>query len=272
VKDQEANMTILPAAKTMTRIALAGGIAAAALTAAAVAQQAKDLMPQAGELRLTLSMGNRTVAFPAKMTPIARESIPFEAGGHAVTPEGRQAMIQLQEALFRQPGGSLILVVYGENEALAYQRAKAVRGELAERHSMDPARIIASGRKAQGHAGDLAVVDVYSADPTRCGGCGTSNFRTIALDSATMSLVTATAEALPTATATSAPKPAPPPRTAAAPARPTVIAAPATAPAPTQVFATVSAPQATPGACPRPKIIIDDYYPGGPIVPCRPNR
>ncbi|MGL4242584.1 MAG: hypothetical protein ACRCTI_15850, partial [Beijerinckiaceae bacterium] len=26
------------------------------------------------------------------------------------------------------------------------------------------------------------------------------------------------------------------------------------------------------GACPKPRIIIDDYYPGGPIVPCRPAR
>ncbi len=259
-------MTILSAARSFTRIAVAGGFAAAALTAAALAQQAKDLMPQPGELRLTLSMGGRTVAFPAKLTPIARESVPFEPGGHAVTPEGRQALIQLQEALFRQPGGSLILVVYGENETLAFQRAKAVRGELAERHSMDPARIIASGRKATGHAGDLAVVDVYSADPTRCGGCGASNFRTIALDSATMSLVTATAEALPTAAS------APTSRAVAAPARPAAAAGPKAAPAPSQIASAGSAQQATPGACPRPKIIIDDYYPGGPIVPCRATR
>jgi hypothetical protein len=26
------------------------------------------------------------------------------------------------------------------------------------------------------------------------------------------------------------------------------------------------------GSCPRPRIIIDDYYPGGPLVPCKPVR
>ncbi len=88
-------------------------------------------------------------------------------------------------------------MVYGEDEALAFRRARAVRGELAERHSMDPARIIATGRKAQGHTGDLSVVDVYAADATRCGGCAGSTFRTIALDSAAMPVVTSTAEALP---------------------------------------------------------------------------
>lgn len=253
----------------LDRWTAAGTLALAMISVDASAQRANELTPAPGEVRLTLKMGERSVAFPAKVAPIARETVPFEAGGHAVTPEGRQAMIRLQDALFRQPGGSLILVVYGEDEATAFKRARAVRGELAERHSMDPARIIATGRKADGHAGDLAVVDVFAADPTRCGGCGDSTFRTIALDSAAMQLVTVTPETLPSAAAAGAPttaatKPAPARRAAAtrvelppAAARPAIKAAAATSAS---------------GACPRPKIIIDDYYPGGPIVPCRPGR
>jgi hypothetical protein len=275
----EAMLTLFKA--RISRFTLGVGIiaAAAAGTAVAIAQQADQIMPLPGEVRLTLGMGARTIAFPAKMAPIARESIPFEADGHAVTAEGREAMARLQEALFRQPGGSLVLVVYGEDETLAYRRAKAVRGELAERHSMDPARIIAAGRKAEGHQGDLAVVDVYGADATRCGGCAGATFRTVALDSATMGLVTMTPETLPQAA--TAPKPATPPvatRTAvgqpriaaaspAAAAVPTPRAAPALTPPPGRVTAV----QATVG-CARPKVIIDDYYPGGPIVPCRPAR
>jgi hypothetical protein len=269
----------------MSRIALGAGVVAALAAAAAVAQPSALILPQPGEVRLTLSMGARTVAFPAKMAPIARETIPFETGGHAVTQEGREAMVRLQEALFRQPGGSLVLVVYGEDETLAFQRAKAVRGELAERHSMDPARIIASGRKAAGHQGDLAVVDVYGADATRCGGCNGVTFRTLALDSATLGLVTLTPETLPQAAATPA-KPATLPAV-----RPTVAArtvAPAVnspAPAPRMAPLAVEKPAATApkadrqhaaannsGSCAKPRIIIDDYYPGGPIVPCRVTR
>jgi hypothetical protein len=267
-------MTVLRKTKLLSNRALLVAGLAAAFTGAAFAQQrAADLLPQAGEQRLTLNLGARSVAFAAKIAPIARETIPFEPAGHAVTEDGRQAMARLQESLFRQPGGSLILVVYGENETLAYQRARAVRGELAERHSMDQARIIATGRKADGHAGDLAVVDVYAADATRCGGCGGSTFRTIALDSGTSALVTSTAEALPAARST-AEAPAEPRTTAPAPApaAPRIQriqpAAPAAAPTPApRHHASVQA-----GGCARPKIIIDDYYPGGPIVPCRSGR
>jgi hypothetical protein len=262
-----------------TKFALAGVFAAALASAAAIAQNADQLMPQAGEVRLTLKMGARNVAFPAKIAPIAREPVPFETAGHAVTPEGRQAMIRLQEALFRQPGGSLVLVVYGADEALAFQRAKAVRGELAERHSMDPARIIASGRKAEGHAGDLAIVDVYGADPTRCGGCGSSTFRTIALDSATMAMVSVTPEAIPQQQpAQAAARPAARPATVGAPAQPAAKPVPAEPARPVPAIvpaapkAEVTAAALPVGSCPKPRIIIDDYYPGGPMVPCRATR
>jgi hypothetical protein len=260
-------------ASAMLAAVLAGGV----LSAAALAQPSGQIMPQVGEVRLTLALGTRTVAFTAKSAPVARESVPFEAGGQDITPEGRNAMARLQESLFRQPGGSLVLVVYGEDEALAYKRARAVRGELAERHSMDPARIIAAGRKADGHGGDVAVVDVYQADATRCGGCNGSTFRTIALDSATMGLVTVTPEALPQAaaaqTARTEPAPAPKlaPRSAARPAARTETAAPPP-PKPVTRHAHVRLGVAAAAGCPRPRIIIDDYYPGGPMVPCRPGR
>ncbi len=255
------------AARHMTRIrraAMIGAIGLALASAAALAQTAAQLMPAPGEIKLSIAMGQRTVAFPAKSEPLARETIPFEAGGHAVTEEGRTAMGRLQEALFRQPGGSLVVIVYGDDEKLAFQRARAVRGELAERHSMDAGRIIATGRKAEGHAGDLAVVDVYGADPTRCGGCNGSTFRTLALDSAAMQLVTVRPEMLPQAQVSAAPaRPAPAP----APRPPQRQAAAETAaPAPR-----AAAPRQAEG-CPRPRIIIDDYYPGGPMVPCRASR
>jgi hypothetical protein len=261
---------------------ISSGIAAAVVVTLAVGAahaqlNASDLLPAAGEQRLTLTIGGRSVAFPAKITPIAQVTVPFESAGHAVTEEGRQALVRLQEALFRQPGGSLILVVYGENEALAFQRARAVRGELAERHSMDPARIIATGRKAEGHAGDLAVVDVFTADATRCGGCGTSTFRTVALDSGAASLVTSTAETLPGVVQQ--------PRTAAEPRaltpeqaipRPPKVqtAAPKAAaqPAMPRQQAAVRPAQQPAAGCVRPRIIIDDYYPGGPMVPCGLRR
>jgi hypothetical protein len=135
---------------------------------------------------------------------------------------------------------------------------------------MDSARIIATGRKAEGHAGDLAVVDVYAADATRCGGCGGSTFRTIALDSGTSALVTSIAEAVagarPATQASAEPKAAAPRPQRIQPAAAPVPQAPAVAVAPRQQAAVQSS------GCARPKIIIDDYYPGGPIVPCRSTR
>jgi hypothetical protein len=262
----------------------AAGLLALSAATGFAQQRAADLMPLPGEQRLTLTAGGRVVAFPTKIAPIARETIPFASNGHAVTEEGRQAMTRLQEALFRQPGSSLILVVYGEDETLAFQRARAVRGELAERHSMDPARIVATGRKAEGHSGDIAVVDVFAADATRCGGCGGAPFRTIAMESGAVQLMTSMAEALPAA------RPAEQPSVVARQSTPPVqtaprqrIAAPEAVPAaPTPAVAPrriASAPQMAPApaakaatGCQRPKIIIDDYYPGGPIIPCRPQR
>jgi hypothetical protein len=252
--------------------AAAGGVALAQTKSAA------ELMPLPGEARLTLTMGDRSVAFPTRIAPLARETIPFEANGHAVTEAGRQAVSRLHEALFRQPGGSLVIVVYGENEALAFQRARAVRGELAERHSLDPARIVATGRKTSGHAGDASVVDVYGADATRCGGCGASTFRSIALDSATLALVTSFAEALPAARMPAAQPEAAARPAAAPPARPAARPQPAeaqrAAPAAPRIQAAARPATAAPesAGCPRPRIIIDDYYPGGPIVPCRAGR
>lgn len=283
------------ALRTLQTIAFAAGLVAAGGGLAVAQQRAADLMPLPGEQRVTLSTGTRTVAFPAKTNPIARETIPFESKGHAVTEEGRQAMQRLQEALFRQPGGSLILVVYGENESLAFQRARTVRGELAERYSMDPARIIATGRRAEGHTGDLAIVDVFGADATRCGGCAGTPFRTIAAESGTTALVTSFAEALQDAKPATPATAATPPRVSPARAVPQQAAAPAPGPvqpaspprtpapalreSPTQLAAPAprgpaTAPREMPAqtGCERPKIIIDDYYPGGPLVPCRVNR
>ncbi|MBH0236852.1 hypothetical protein [Methylobrevis albus] len=57
-------------------------------------------------------------------------------------------------------------------------------------------------------------------------------------------------------------------RTAAAASRPPIVTPkPAAAPRPAAALTTVAA--ALPAqTCPRPAVIIDDFYPGGPIVPC----
>jgi pyruvate/2-oxoglutarate dehydrogenase complex dihydrolipoamide acyltransferase (E2) component len=162
---------------------------------------------------------------------------------------------------------------------------------------MDPASMIATGRTVPEHTSGLTVIDVHTVDPASCTGCGNATFRTLAYDSGTVRLVTLIPEILadqgakpePVITAARAApvrqitRAAPPPEPAAAPmqaAKPAPVARKATAVKTEPTNKDYIPPQEArrlkehsmalaSGGCPRPRIIIDDYYPGGPLVPCK---
>jgi hypothetical protein len=264
---------------------------------------ANEAVPGPGEVRLTVRLNERNVSFPSALEPVARKTITFETKEYAPTDEMRQGVAELKAALAAlKPDASLIITAYASDDFIAYRRARAVRGELIERHQMDASRIIAAGRIAAEHTGGATVIDVNQVDPTKCTGCGPTPFRAIAYDSGTMRLVTVLPEMLaataqpqaqkaeasaPVAAApVVAPKPAPvaipraPVQQAAKPKETEtksgrIIAAPPAAVQPPQAIQRPVAqriatpqPRAAAGGCPRPRIIIDDYYPGGPLVPC----
>lgn len=297
---------------------LAAGAASAVLALGGVAVQAQtapDLAPKAGEIRLTVKLNERAVSFSSTLEPLARRTMAFEGTEYAPTDAMRAAAAELPAILAAKPEAAFVITAYAADPVVAYRRARAVRGELIERHQVAAAKLIAAGRAAPGHTGGATIVDIHAVDPGQCAGCGPTPFRSIAYDSGTMRLVTALPEMVAerseaakadpakpeTANAEAAkadvPKPEAKPAPAAAPKvvavpRPPVRPAaplppkPATAEAETPARAAgrivpavpraapVVAPAAAPtrlaqAGCPRPRIIIDDYYPGGPIIPCR---
>ncbi|MGL5115438.1 MAG: hypothetical protein ACRC7C_08960 [Beijerinckiaceae bacterium] len=239
-------------------------------------------------MRAILSLGSRKVSFAGDLEPLARRAVAFDVATADVTESARIGIKELKDALAEArtklglaPASPVVIIAYGQDAERAYRRARAVRGELIERHQADSAAIIAAGRQAQGHTDGTTVVDVYAIDPASCAGCGETPLSTIARDSGTLKLVTALLEAAPEARQTAVAAPA---TRVDAPKRATLVAAARIA-VPTQTAqtreATVAAP-AQPAArpalvhqrvsaagCPRPRIIIDDYYAGGPIIPCR---
>jgi outer membrane protein OmpA-like peptidoglycan-associated protein len=257
-------------------------------------------LPRAGEMRLNLKMNGTSAAFTGAMEPVAREQVPFADGEHSIGQNAREAVAKLQQKLAGGKGKTMIVVAYHADEMTAYRRARAVRGEMIERFQMDPASMIATGRTVPEHTSGLTVIDIHPVDPASCTGCGNATFRTLAYDSGTVRLVTLIPEIL----ADQGAKPAPAVAVQAvkpAPVRQIVQAAPVPEPtvAPVQVAkpapvarkaATIKAdptgkdyvsPQEVKrlkerttafagGGCQKPRIIIDDYYPGGPLVPCRP--
>jgi hypothetical protein len=287
--------------------ALSAGVATALIAGVLIQSgptAANEAIPGPGEVRLTVKLNERNVSFPSALEPVARKTITFEAKEYAPTDEMRQGVAELKAALATlKPDASLIITAYASDDFIAYRRARAVRGELIERHQMDASRIIAAGRVAPEHTGGATVIDVNQVDATKCTGCGPTPFRAIAYDSGTMRLVTVLPEMLaatvqqqaqkaeaaaPVAAApVVAAKPAPvaiprapiqqaakPKETEAKPGR--IIAAPPVATQPPQavqrpVAQIVAAPQprAAAGGCLRPRVIIDDYYPGGPRMSCQ---
>jgi len=247
------------------------GPAVLGLAAPAAAEEPAAMMGP-GEIRLTLKLDSRSISFPSTLVPLARKTMPFEPQDHAPTDGMRAAAAELAPMLAAAKAESAFVVTaYAEDALVAYRRARAVRGALIERHQIAAQRIVAAGRAAPGHVGGATIVDVHEIDPSKCAGCGPTPFRSIAYDSGAMRLVTMLPEQAAAHAAAPRPaqvQPAALPREARREAEPS---------APPQLRSQTRAPatartQTSSGDCPRPRIIIDDYYPGGPLVPCRSGR
>ncbi len=249
---------------------------ATAAPSLAVEPAAAVAAPAADEIRLTIRMNERSFGFLAKQEPLARRTMVFETTDHAPTDEMRVAVAELVPLLQAAPADkAFVITAYAADPTVAYRRARAVRGELIERHQVAAARLVAAGRAAPGHVGGSTIVDLHVIDPAGCAGCGETPFRTIAFDSGTSRLVTMLPERLASGAAAPAaalPKPAAPKPAAARQETARIVPAAPLPPRPAPDLRPLRSPMpiAT-GACPRPRIIIDDYYPGGPIVPCRPG-
>ncbi|WP_186416937.1 hypothetical protein [Bosea sp. CS1GBMeth4] len=254
---------------------------------------------------LKLEFASRTVSLgvaQAAREIVTTRQIPFAPGSWEVTSEARRAISQLRD-VFRgnaPKGAPFAILVSGGDEVVNYRRARGLRTALIEMQIEDAAKVVIAARAAgEGQASDdgKARVDLVPLDPARCGGCGDVPFRTLVLDTGVQKLVRATAEdvLVPAAqvagkeTADIATAPLPPVRQQAGekPAERSQAARQAPKPAlerpwqPRQEARTVwTAPDdyAQPrrravrgsgrGGCPLPDIIIDDYYPGGPLVGC----
>ncbi|HEV7335280.1 MAG TPA: hypothetical protein VGO06_04860 [Bosea sp. (in: a-proteobacteria)] len=261
---------------------------------------------------LRLEFSGRTVTIG--VVQAAREimttgAIPFAPGSWEVTSEAQRAIGRLRNE-FRgnvPKGAPFAILVSGGDEVVNYRRARGLRTALIEQQLEEAAQIMIAARAAgEGQSADdgKVRVDLVPLDPSRCGGCGNTPFRTVALDTGVSKLVRATAEDVIIAASspntadkqskeiTAVPLPAPRPRLsedrpAAAPApapqraraaRPEIPALdmPAAPPRPVARTAMVErdsyqAPKrraARGRGCPLPDIIIDDYYPGGPLVGC----
>lgn len=260
-------------------------------------------------LRLEFSARTITVG----VVQAAREimttgAIPFAPGSWEVSSEAQRAIGRLRTE-FRgnvPKGAAFAILVSGGDEVVNYRRARGLRTALIEQQLEDAAKIVIAARATgEGQSADSgkARVDLVPLDPTRCGGCGNTPFRTIALDTGVSKLVRATSEDViiaastqggaekESAEVTAVPLPAPRPRlTQEAPA---AAPAPQRARAPRQEMPALDAPAPVQrpvartamaerdsyhapqrrsarsrSGCPLPDIIIDDYYPGGPLVSC----
>lgn len=204
-------------------------------------------------------------------------------------------------------GAPFAILVSGGDEVVNYRRARALRTQLIEMQLEDAGKVaIAARATGEGQANDdgKVRVDLVPLDPARCGGCGDVPFRTLVLDTGVQKLVRATAEdtVVPASqvagkdgkeTKDVAAAPVPPVRQQATEKAPQRASAPA--PAPRSAHKLAYDRSAEPrydgrtvlvepddygqqrrrisrsvnrGGCQMPDIIIDDYYPGGPLVGC----
>lgn len=250
---------------------------------------------------LKLEFSSRTVSLgvaQAAREIVTTRQIPFAPGSWEVTSEARRAMTQLRD-IFRgnaPKGAPFAILVSGGDEVVNYRRARGLRTALIELQLEDAAKVVIAARAAgEGQASDdgKARVDLVPLDPARCGGCGDVPFRTLVLDTGVQKLVRATAEDVVVPASQLAGKeaadiaatPLPPVRQQAGERTQAARQAPKPAlerPAPPRQEARTvwTAPDdyAQPrrraargtgrGGCPLPDIIIDDYYPGGPLVGC----
>jgi len=254
---------------------------------------------------LKLEFSSRTVSFgvaQAAREIMTTRQIPFAPGSWEVTSEARRAITQLRD-VFRgnaPKGAPFAILVSGGDEVVNYRRARALRTQLIEMQLEDAAKVVIAARATgEGQASDdgKARVDLVPLDPARCGGCGDASFRTLALDTGVQKLVRAIAEDVVVPASQVAGKEAS--DVAAAPVPPVrqqaTEKAPQRAQAPRAAIQKPTLDRAEPrydgrtvwaepddygqqrrrinrsvsrGGCQMPDIIIDDYYPGGPLVGC----
>lgn len=289
----------------------------AGLSAASASETAADA-PKIGERpqSLKLEFSARTVSLgvaQAAREIMTTRAVPFAPGSWEVSSEARRAITQLRD-IFRgnaPKGAPFAILVSGGDEVVNYRRARGLRTALIEMQLEDAAKVVIAARAAgEGQANDdgKARVDLVPLDPARCGGCGDTPFRTIALDTGVSKLVRATAEdvvvaitpeAGTKAKADIAAAPLPPVRQQASEKTPERAQAARAAQKPALDRPAMLRREArtaiadyedyvqprrrtarsySSGGCARPDIIIDDYYPGGPLVGCdgsygpRPRR
>lgn len=263
--------------------------------------------PQSLKLEFSSRTVSFGVAQAAREIMTTRQ-IPFAPGSWEVTSDARRAITQLRDIFRGNApkGAPFAILVSGGDEVVNYRRARALRTQLIEMQLEDAGKVVIAARAAgEGQAIDdgKARVDLVPLDPARCGGCGDASFRTLALDTGVQKLVRATAEdtIVPTSqlagkdgkdTTDVAAAPVPPVRQQATEKAPQRTQAAAPAPRPVQKLAydrsgeprydgrTVLVEPDDYGqqrrrisrsvnrGCQMPDIIIDDYYPGGPLVGC----
>ncbi|KRE22205.1 hypothetical protein ASE66_27575 [Bosea sp. Root483D1] len=255
---------------------------------------------------LKLEFSSRTVSLgvaQAAREIMTTRQIAFAPGSWEVTSEARRAITQLRD-VFRgnaPKGAPFVILVSGGDEVVNYRRARALRTQLIEMQLEDAAKVaIAARATGEGQANDdgKARVDLVPLDPARCGGCGDVPFRTLVLDTGVQKLVRASAEdvVVPASqvagkdTTDVAAAPVPPVRqqaTEKAPQRaqaPRVVAQRPALDRPAEPRYDGRTVWADPddygqqrrrisrsvnrGGCQMPDIVIDDYYPGGPLVGC----
>lgn len=256
---------------------------------------------------LKLEFSSRTISFgvaQAAREIMTTRQIPFAPGSWEVTSDARRAITQLRD-IFRgnaPKGAPFAILVSGGDEVVNYRRARALRTQLIEMQLEDAGKVVIAARATgEGQAADdgKARVDLVPLDPARCGGCGDASFRTLALDTGVQKLVRASAEDAVVPASQVAGKDGKDTDVATAPLPPvrqqatekTAERAQAPRPGQKQMAARPAEPRydgrtvfvdtddygqqrrritrsANRGGCPMPDIIIDDYYPGGPLVGC----
>lgn len=256
---------------------------------------------------LKLEFSSRTVSLgvaQAAREIMTTRQIAFAPGSWEVTSEARRAITQLRD-VFRgnaPKGAPFVILVSGGDEVVNYRRARALRTQLIEMQLEDAGKVAIAARAAgEGQANDdgKARVDLVPLDPARCGGCGDVPFRTLVLDTGVQKLVRASAEdvVVPATqvagkegreTGDVAAAPLPPVRQQATEKAPQRVQAPR--PAQKLAFERSAEPRydsrtvfvdtddygqqrrrisrSVSRGCAMPDIIIDDYYPGGPLVGC----
>jgi hypothetical protein len=256
---------------------------------------------------LKLEFSSRTVSFgvaQAAREIMTTRQIPFAPGSWEVTSDARRAITQLRD-VFRgnaPKGAPFAILVSGGDEVVNYRRARALRTQLIEMQLEDAAKVVIAARAAgEGQASDdgKARVDLVPLDPARCGGCGDASFRTLALDTGVQKLVRATAEDTVVPASQAAGKDGKDTADVAAPMPPVRQQATEKAPQRAQAPRVVAQRPALDRSaeprydgrtvlvdpddygqqrrrisrsvnrgCQMPDIVIDDYYPGGPLVGC----